>query len=190
MRVHLAYRQAFRATFGLLCSMPLEAVLQRRFPKHTFEDYMKNHPIYYAGPAKTPTGLASGSFGPTTAGRMDTYVPIFQKHGASMITLAKGNRSKQVTDACKEHTREAPKGGVSRTGSLGSGATSGAEASRGQNPPESPTAAKQARQSTASSCSGARRWGAKHGSTGRRRRPRLRRKVDRTMCRGGRPTYS
>jgi len=66
-------------------------------------DYMKNHPIYYAGPAKTPTGLASGSFGPTTAGRMDTYVPIFQKHGASMITLAKGNRSKQVTDACKEN---------------------------------------------------------------------------------------
>lgn len=65
-------------------------------------DYIKNHIIYYAGPAKTPDGEASGSFGPTTAGRMDTYVPVFQKEGASMIMLAKGNRSKQVTDACKE----------------------------------------------------------------------------------------
>jgi len=65
-------------------------------------DYIKKHIIYYAGPAKTPEGEASGSFGPTTAGRMDTYVPTFQKEGASMIMLAKGNRSKQVTDACKE----------------------------------------------------------------------------------------
>lgn len=65
-------------------------------------DYIKNHIIYYAGPAKTPEGQASGSFGPTTAGRMDTYVPLFQKEGASMIMLAKGNRSKQVTDSCKE----------------------------------------------------------------------------------------
>lgn len=64
-------------------------------------DYLMNHPIYYAGPAKTPDGMPSGSFGPTTAGRMDTYVPIFQKVGASLITLAKGNRSKQVTDSCK-----------------------------------------------------------------------------------------
>ncbi len=64
-------------------------------------DYIKNHIIYYAGPAKTPDGEASGSFGPTTAGRMDPYVPIFQKEGASMIMLAKGNRSQQVTDACK-----------------------------------------------------------------------------------------
>ncbi len=64
-------------------------------------DYVKNHIIYYAGPAKTPPGHASGSFGPTTAGRMDPYVPIFQKHGASMVMLAKGNRSRQVTDACK-----------------------------------------------------------------------------------------
>mmetsp|Transcript_60576 Transcript_60576/g.131294 ORF Transcript_60576/g.131294 Transcript_60576/m.131294 type:complete len:576 (-) Transcript_60576:233-1960(-) len=69
----------------------------------TLPDYVKNHPIYYAGPAKTPEGKASGSFGPTTAGRMDTYVPIFQKHGASLVTLAKGNRSKQVTDSCKEN---------------------------------------------------------------------------------------
>jgi len=65
-------------------------------------EYLKNHPIYYAGPAKTPTGKPSGSFGPTTAGRMDSYVQAFQKEGGSMIMLAKGNRSKQVTDACKE----------------------------------------------------------------------------------------
>jgi fumarate hydratase class I len=66
-------------------------------------DYVKNHPVYYAGPAKTPTGYASGSFGPTTAGRMDSYVDLFQAHGASMVMLAKGNRSKAVTDACKKH---------------------------------------------------------------------------------------
>lgn len=65
-------------------------------------DYIKNHIIYYAGPAKTPDGEAAGSFGPTTAGRMDPYVPIFQKQGASLIMLAKGNRSQQVTDACKK----------------------------------------------------------------------------------------
>ena len=65
-------------------------------------DYIKNHIIYYAGPAKTPEGEAAGSFGPTTAGRMDPYVPIFQKEGASLIMLAKGNRSQQVTDACKK----------------------------------------------------------------------------------------
>ena len=64
-------------------------------------DYLKNHPIYYAGPAKTPKGMASGSFGPTTAGRMDPYVDQFQKAGGSMIMIAKGNRSQQVTDACK-----------------------------------------------------------------------------------------
>ena len=66
-------------------------------------DYLKNHIIYYAGPAKTPEGQASGSFGPTTAGRMDPYVPVFQKEGGSMIMLAKGNRSQQVTDACKKY---------------------------------------------------------------------------------------
>jgi fumarate hydratase, class I len=66
-------------------------------------DYFKNHPVYYAGPAKTPTGFASGSFGPTTAGRMDSYVDLFQSHGGSMVMLAKGNRSKAVTDACKKH---------------------------------------------------------------------------------------
>ena len=66
-------------------------------------EYMKNHPVYYAGPAKTPEGMASGSFGPTTAGRMDPYVDPFQEKGGSMIMVAKGNRSKQVTDACKKH---------------------------------------------------------------------------------------
>ncbi|TPG36375.1 fumarate hydratase [Flavobacterium pectinovorum] len=66
-------------------------------------EYFKNHPVYYAGPAKTPEGMASGSFGPTTAGRMDVYVDEFQKHGGSMIMLAKGNRTKQVTDACHKY---------------------------------------------------------------------------------------
>ena len=66
-------------------------------------DYIKNHPVYYAGPAKTPVGYASGSFGPTTAGRMDSYVDLFQSHGGSLVMLAKGNRSKKVTDACKQH---------------------------------------------------------------------------------------
>lgn len=66
-------------------------------------EYFKNHPIYYAGPAKTPEGMASGSFGPTTAGRMDVYVDEFQSHGGSMIMLAKGNRSKNVTNACGKY---------------------------------------------------------------------------------------
>jgi fumarate hydratase class I len=65
--------------------------------------YIKDHPIYYAGPAKTPEGMACGSMGPTTAGRMDPYVDLFQSHGGSMIMLAKGNRSQQVTDACQKH---------------------------------------------------------------------------------------
>jgi fumarate hydratase class I len=65
--------------------------------------YLKDHIIYYAGPAKTPAGYASGSFGPTTAGRMDSYVPIFQAQGASMVMLAKGNRSKTVTDSCQQY---------------------------------------------------------------------------------------
>ncbi len=65
--------------------------------------YLKDHPIYYAGPAKTPEGMPSGSFGPTTAGRMDPYVDQFQKAGGSMIMIAKGNRSQQVTDACKNN---------------------------------------------------------------------------------------
>ncbi|MGJ8657171.1 MAG: fumarate hydratase [Akkermansiaceae bacterium] len=66
-------------------------------------DYVKDFPIYYAGPAKKPEGMASGSFGPTTAGRMDAYVPVFQEQGASMVMLAKGNRSQMVTDACNKY---------------------------------------------------------------------------------------
>lgn len=66
-------------------------------------DYFKDHPVYYAGPAKTPEGMASGSFGPTTAGRMDSFVDQFQAAGGSMVMLAKGNRSKAVTDACKKY---------------------------------------------------------------------------------------
>ena len=66
-------------------------------------DYFKNHPVYYAGPAKTPEGAPSGSFGPTTAGRMDSFVDQFQAAGGSMVMLAKGNRSKDVRDACKKH---------------------------------------------------------------------------------------
>jgi len=66
-------------------------------------EYLRNHPIYYAGPAKTPPGKPSGSFGPTTAGRMDSYVDLLQQNGGSLIMIAKGNRSKQVTEACKKH---------------------------------------------------------------------------------------
>jgi len=66
-------------------------------------EYLRNHPVYYAGPAKTPEGYASGSFGPTTAGRMDAYVERFQAAGGSLVMLAKGNRSHQVTEACARY---------------------------------------------------------------------------------------
>ena len=66
-------------------------------------EYFSKYPVYYAGPAKTPEGYASGSFGPTTASRMDPYVPIFQAQGGAMVMIAKGNRSKVVTKSCKEH---------------------------------------------------------------------------------------
>ncbi len=80
------------------------AKLKERIDKgEGLPEYIKNHPIYYAGPAKTPKGMASGSFGPTTAGRMDSYVDLFQENGGSMIMIAKGNRSQQVTDACHKH---------------------------------------------------------------------------------------
>jgi fumarate hydratase class I len=69
----------------------------------TLPQYLKDHMVYYAGPAKKPEGLPSGSFGPTTAGRMDSYVDLFQSHGGSMVMLAKGNRSRQVTEACDKH---------------------------------------------------------------------------------------
>ena len=80
------------------------AKLKERIDKgEGLPEYIKSHPIYYAGPAKTPKGMASGSFGPTTAGRMDSYVDLFQENGGSMIMIAKGNRSQQVTDACHKH---------------------------------------------------------------------------------------
>ena len=80
------------------------AKLKERLEKEgELPQYIKDHPVYYAGPAKTPEGYASGSFGPTTAGRMDSYVDLFQANGGSMVMLAKGNRSQQVTDACKKH---------------------------------------------------------------------------------------
>jgi fumarate hydratase class I len=80
------------------------AKLKERLDKgEGLPQYFKDHPVYYAGPAKTPKGMPSGSFGPTTAGRMDSYVDLFQSHGGSMIMLAKGNRSQQVTEACKKY---------------------------------------------------------------------------------------
>jgi fumarate hydratase class I len=80
------------------------AKLKERLDKgEGLPQYFKDHPVYYAGPAKTPEGLPSGSFGPTTAGRMDSYVDLFQSHGGSMVMIAKGNRSAQVTEACKKH---------------------------------------------------------------------------------------
>ncbi|KAK3237635.1 hypothetical protein CYMTET_52307 [Cymbomonas tetramitiformis] len=93
------------------CSGPLvvardiaHAKLQERLDAgEGLPQYMKDMAVYYAGPAKTPTGMASGSFGPTTAGRMDSYVDAFQAAGGSMVMLAKGNRSGQVTRACKKH---------------------------------------------------------------------------------------
>jgi fumarate hydratase class I len=80
------------------------AKLKERIDKgEGLPQYVKDHPIYYAGPAKTPAGMASGSFGPTTAGRMDSYVDLFQSQGGSMVMIAKGNRSQQVTDACLKY---------------------------------------------------------------------------------------
>ena len=80
------------------------AIIKERLDRgEGMPDYLKNHPVYYAGPAKTPEGMPSGSFGPTTAGRMDSYVDLFQANGGSMVMLAKGNRSQQVTDACRKH---------------------------------------------------------------------------------------
>ncbi len=80
------------------------AKIKERLDKgEALPEYLKNHPIYYAGPAKTPQGMPCGSMGPTTAGRMDPYVDLFQSHGGSLVMLAKGNRTQQVTDACKKY---------------------------------------------------------------------------------------
>src|SRR5438128_3446444 len=93
------------------------AKLQERLDRgEGLPDYVKNHPIYYAGPAKTPEGYASGSFGPTTAGRMDSYVDAFMAAGGSFVTLAKGNRGAEVRAACRKH------GGVDLCSSGGSAA--------------------------------------------------------------------
>ena len=78
-------------------------LLERLNDEGKLPDYFKDHPVYYAGPAKTPEGMPSGSFGPTTAGRMDSYVPTFQAAGGSMVMLAKGNRSRVVRESCKQH---------------------------------------------------------------------------------------
>jgi fumarate hydratase class I len=83
-----------------LAHAKIKAMMEEGMP---MPEYMKNYAVYYAGPAKTPEGYASGSFGPTTAGRMDSYVDYFQGQGGSMVMLAKGNRSKAVTDACNSH---------------------------------------------------------------------------------------
>ncbi|MEL0304153.1 MAG: FumA C-terminus/TtdB family hydratase beta subunit, partial [Rhodobiaceae bacterium] len=78
-------------------------LLERLQAQGDLPQWFKDHPVYYAGPAKTPEGMASGSFGPTTAGRMDSYVPTFQAAGGSMVMLAKGNRSRQVRESCETH---------------------------------------------------------------------------------------
>jgi len=78
-------------------------ILERIEHGEGIPEYMLKYPVYYAGPAKTPAGYASGSFGPTTASRMDPYVDPFQEKGGSMVMIAKGNRSKMVTNACKKH---------------------------------------------------------------------------------------
>jgi hypothetical protein len=89
---------------SLSLSLSLSLIWQERLQSgEGLPDYIKDMPVYYAGPAKTPDGMASGSFGPTTAGRMDSYVEPFQAAGGSMVMLAKGNRSSAVTRACQKH---------------------------------------------------------------------------------------
>jgi fumarate hydratase class I len=111
MEIIRAQLSAHPVTTRLLLSGPIivardiaHAKLKERLDETgSLPDYFKNHPVYYAGPAKTPAGMPSGSFGPTTAGRMDSYVELFQKHGGSLVMIAKGNRGQAVTDACKTH---------------------------------------------------------------------------------------
>jgi len=111
MKDILADLSQYPVTTRLLLSGPIvvardiaHAKLKERLDAgQPLPEYFKNHPVYYAGPAKKPEGYASGSFGPTTAGRMDSYVDLFQSHGGSMVMIAKGNRGKQVTDACHKH---------------------------------------------------------------------------------------
>ena len=111
MKDILADLSQYPVTTRLLLSGPIvvardiaHAKLKERLDAgQPLPEYFRNHPVYYAGPAKKPEGYASGSFGPTTAGRMDSYVDLFQSHGGSMVMIAKGNRGKQVTDACHRH---------------------------------------------------------------------------------------
>lgn len=111
MKDILAELSSYPVTTRLLLSGPIvvardiaHAKLKERLDSgQPLPEYFKSHPVYYAGPAKKPEGYASGSFGPTTAGRMDSYVDLFQSHGGSMVMIAKGNRGKQVTDACHKH---------------------------------------------------------------------------------------
>ena len=111
MKDILADLSQYPVTTRLLLSGPIvvardiaHAKLKERLDAgQSLPEYFRNHPVYYAGPAKKPEGYASGSFGPTTAGRMDSYVDLFQSHGGSMVMIAKGNRGKQVTDACHRH---------------------------------------------------------------------------------------
>jgi fumarate hydratase, class I len=111
MKEILAELSSYPVTTRLLLSGPIvvardiaHAKLKERLDAgQPLPDYFKNHPVYYAGPAKKPQGYASGSFGPTTAGRMDSYVDLFQAAGGSMVMIAKGNRGKQVTTACQKH---------------------------------------------------------------------------------------
>jgi fumarate hydratase class I len=111
MKDILAELSSYPVTTRLLLSGPIvvardiaHAKLKERLDSgQPLPEYFKSHPVYYAGPAKKPEGYASGSFGPTTAGRMDSYVDLFQSHGGSMVMIAKGNRGKQVTEACHKH---------------------------------------------------------------------------------------
>jgi len=111
MKDILADLSQYPVTTRLLLSGPIvvardiaHAKLKERLDAgQPLPQYFCDHPVYYAGPAKKPEGYASGSFGPTTAGRMDSYVDLFQSHGGSMVMIAKGNRGKQVTDACHKH---------------------------------------------------------------------------------------
>ena len=96
-------RLALTGTLVVARDVAHAAIAKRIDSGEPMPDYLINHPVYYAGPAKTPEGYASGSFGPTTAGRMDIYVEKFQSAGASLIMLAKGNRSKQVSDSCSQY---------------------------------------------------------------------------------------
>jgi len=99
----IATRLSLSGTMIVARDIAHAKILERLNSEGSLPKYFLEHPVYYAGPAKTPEGYASGSFGPTTAGRMDSYVDTFQKAGGSMIMLAKGNRSKQVTKACKTY---------------------------------------------------------------------------------------